>query len=94
MNEDVRMKDKDLNWVTVNIPNEKEIEWETTEYRKYYTHKKWEKDLADRMWDECPKCKSQKNFIRKDYGGSIGTTTILECQDCHFEQDITNFDWW
>ena len=36
------------------------------EDRKHLTNKRWEKVIADKMWDECPKCGYKKDITDYD----------------------------
>jgi len=52
------------------------------------------------IWEKCPNCGSSSNFIliqTTDYKKAkfqIGWYDYLQCSDCGYKEDITDFDTW
>ena len=59
-----------------------------------YTNGYWEKSIADKIWESCPKCGDTGNFKKITSFGEIGDGVSLICENCGYEEDITNYDLW
>lgn len=59
-----------------------------------HSNKRWEERLTEKMWDKCPECNSDKNFVKKEWDNAIGTTVIIQCSDCGHKEDITPYEMW
>jgi len=46
------------------------------------------------MWDKCPKCGSNGNFMDIKEQGHLGTVETIKCPKCGFEKDISCPELW